>query len=245
MKCPVCQSKTNILYRETYKCSKCSHIYVNYSDNGLDYHKNEYRKNNHGIRGNNEIINGTFTDHFHNFRKNICQKRIHALEKITPKCNTLLDIGAGGGTFVNAIKNNFKTVECQEISDVCTSNLKNYGFKTYHGDFNIIDFDMSYDLVTCWHVLEHIKDIHLFVEKVSKITNKYLVLEVPIIQSKGTRTRNINDLNEDAWDGHYHYFSQLSMKNLFEKHFDIIDLQEPGIQSPALLVILKSKNYEL
>jgi hypothetical protein len=245
MECPVCNSTATSIYKKTYKCIECNHVYVDYPDDGLNYHKNEYRRNNHGTRGSHEIVNGLFTDSFHNFRKNICQARINSIEEILPECNTLLDIGAGGGTFVNAIKHNFDIVECQEISDICVNNLKNYGYKTYQGDFNTINFDISYDLVTCWHVLEHIKDIHLFVKNVSKITNKYLVLEVPLIKSKGARTRGIGDLNVNQWDGHYHYFSQHSMRKLFETHFDILDMNEPGIQSPALLILLKSKSYEL
>lgn len=242
MKCPVCNSPSLSIYKKIDKCTECNHIYVDYPDDGLNYHKNEYRRNNHGTRGSHEIVNGLFTDSFHNFRKNICQARISSIEEILPECNTLLDIGAGGGTFVNAIKHNFDIVECQEISDICVNNLKNYGYKTYHGDFNIINFNMSYDLVTCWHVLEHIKDIHLFAERVSKITNKYLVLEVPLLNSKGARSRGIKDLDEKNWDGHYHYFSKESMIKLFETYFDILDIQEPGIQSPALLVLLKIKN---
>ena len=42
MKCIICNSDTTTIVKETYKCVKCSHIYVNYLNDGLDYHKNEY-----------------------------------------------------------------------------------------------------------------------------------------------------------------------------------------------------------
>ena len=41
----------------------------------------------------------------------------------------------------------------------------------------------------------------------------YLVLEVPLLHSKGTRTRGIPPV--DRWDGQYHFFSQKSMTKLF------------------------------
>ena len=161
------------------------------------------------------------------------------IKNFIDECDSLLDIGAGGGTFVNMVKDKFSIVECQEISDICVDNLNKYGYNTYHGDFNSLSFDRTYDLVTCWQVLEHIKDLHGFVKNASKITNKYLVLEVPLLHSKGTRTRGIPSV--DRWDGHYHFFSQKSMTKLFEQHFEILDLQEPGIQIPSLSVLLKKK----
>ena len=133
------------------------------------------------------------------------------------------------------IQNQISVVECQEISDICAKNLIKYKYKTYHGDFNDIKFNRSYDLVTCWHVLEHIKDLYSFVKKCSKITNKYLVIEVPT-------NRNLKDPNKGDWDGHYHYFSKESMRYLFKEKFEIIKTITPGIQSPALLVFLKKLN---
>ena len=239
-KCVVCGSKSIVSAGgDVYECLDCSHKYVNYTGDGLNYHKNEYRNNNHGTRTTDEIDNGEFTQKFHDFRDEICKKRINLIKDFIDECDSLLDIGAGGGTFVNMIKDNFTTVECQEISDICVNNLNRYGYHTYHGDFNDLNFNRTYDLVTCWQVLEHIKDLHSFVENASKITDKYLVLEVPLLHSKGTRTRGIPPV--DRWDGHYHFFSQRSMTKLFEQHFEILDLQEPGIQIPSLSVLLKKK----
>ena len=243
--CIICGSEKWYRSSGVYKCLKCKHTYKDYKGDGLNYHKKEYRNNNHGTRTNKELKNGLFTQKFHNTRKEICEKRINVIEGFINECDSLLDIGAGGGTFVNLIKDKFSIVECQEISDICVNNLNKLGYPTYHGDFNSLNFNKTYDIVTCWHVLEHIKDVHLFVNKVSKITNKYLVLEVPLIKSKGTRVRNITKNQDKDWDGHYHYFSQESIAELFKNSFHILDLQEPGIQSPSLTVLLKSKKYNI
>ena len=133
------------------------------------------------------------------------------------------------------IKDKFSLIECQEISEICINNLNEYGFKVYEGDFNNINFEKRYDLVTCWHALEHMKDLKGFVKNVKETTEKFLVIEIPI-------DRGIPNPNTD-WDGHYHYFSKDSLKLLFKEHFDIIDIID-GVQSPSLLILLKNKDYE-
>ena len=234
--CPVCDlNRLKSIGTDVYKCDNCKHTYVDFKGDGLQYHKDEYRKNDNGTRTTDEISNGKFTEKFHNFRNDICKNRIIAIEELFKHCDTLLDIGAGGGTFVTMIKDKFSLIECQEISEICINNLNEYGFKVYEGDFNNINFEKRYDLVTCWHSLEHMKDLKGFVKNVKETTEKFLVIEIPI-------DRGIPNPNTD-WDGHYHYFSKDSLKLLFKEHFDIIDIID-GVQSPSLLILLKNKDYE-
>jgi hypothetical protein len=233
--CPVCLSERMLsVAHEAYQCDECLHTFINYKGDGLNYHKEDYRKNNFGSRVSSEINSeGEFTENFHKARETMCAKRLQKIKPLLEYCSTCLDIGAGGGTFAKKLKQNSSVdIECQEISDVCIDNLESYGFKTHKGDFCSIDFKKVYDLTTCWHVLEHIKDLNLFSKKAAQACNKYLVVEVPI-----NRTLRNPD---NGWDGHYHYFSRRSMAKLFEKNFDILEITE-GIQKPALLAVLKNK----
>ncbi len=232
MRCKVCDNSTRSIDTDIYKCNKCGHLYIHFKGDGLQYHKEEYRNCGHGTRVDNEIENGIFTDNFHDARTDICKNRSIAIDDLVFKCETLLDIGAGGGTFVNTIKDMFLEVDCQEISDICINNLQRDGFNVYSGNFNEVQFNKKYDLVTCWHVLEHIDNLHIFIEQVSKVVNKFLVIEVPI--NRSIRNPNIE------WDGHYHYFSETSLRLLFDQDFSIIKIKE-GIQRPALLAILEKK----
>tara|TARA_B100000287_G_scaffold341064_1_gene327586 strand:- start:1084 stop:1791 length:708 start_codon:yes stop_codon:yes gene_type:complete len=235
MDCRICKTKSIPLFtaNNTYKCGNCGHVYIDFKGDGLGYHKDEYRTKGHGTRVNNEINNGLFTQDFHNARKTICENRIKKIQNEIHDSNTMLDIGAGGGTFVKMLKDKIPSIECQEISEICINNLGKEGFVIYKGDFNDIKFDKKYDLVTCWHVLEHLKDLEGFVKNAINVTKKYLVIEVPI-------NRRINDPNIGNWDGHYHYFSKDSLRLLFKESFDFIRLEE-GVQSPALLAIMKKK----
>ena len=232
MECVVCASSTEQLDEGLYRCNNCKHIYVDYQGDGLTYHKEEYRTNNEGNRVKGEVSEGKFTPAFHAARKKIMTGRCDFLQDKLEGCSNLLDIGAGGGTFALHARERFSTleVECQEISDICANNLTEYGFKVHHGDINALTFTQKYDVVTCWHVLEHIKDLHSYAKNVSALVNKKLIIEVPI-------DRRLRVPGQGRWDGHYHFFTRESFRILFGEHFSEINYYN-GIQSPALLVEL-------
>ena len=251
MNCPVCQTEMVVRdekrpIKEVTKCPNCKHVYVDYPGDANEYHKHTYRVNTkHGRRGqdNEYDENLRFIEKFHDDRKHICKKRIECLrDNLDLKnCSSLLDIGAGGGTFARWVRDSldFQTITCQEISEICIKNLRMDDFLTYGGDFNKLNFnDKTFDVVTCWHTLEHIKDIQLFAEQVSKITNKYLVIEVPLDERPNMGPVKTPSL--DGWDGHHHFFSAKSMEFLFYGKFNrILVSPHKGIQAPSLQVILE------
>lgn len=234
MNCKVCNSDSNkLIQHKVYRCEDCGHTFINYTNDGIEFHKSLYRKPGHdGDRGGNEVKDGKFTPQFHKRREAICANRIKKIEHILPQCDTLLDIGAGGGTFLNMIKDIFKEVEATEVSDLCATNLVDYGYTTYHGAFNDLEIDRTYEMVTCWHVLEHIEDLEGFVEKATQVTEKYLIIEVPVNRKLRNPDRN--------FDGHFHYFSGKSLQLLFANDFDVEYIGD-GVQMPCLLMILKKK----
>lgn len=234
MNCKICNSENNVLIQyKVYKCDDCKHTFINYTDDGILYHKELYRKpGQDGTRGDNEVKDGRFTEEFHNRRKTICEKRIEKIKEYLFESESLLDIGAGGGTFLNMAKKYVLDYEATEVSDLCATNLELDGYKVHHGPFTKMDLGRKYDLVTCWHVLEHVEDLPAFLSRAVDVTEKYLVIEVPI----NRRLRN----PDKEFDGHFHYFSKESITKLFENDFNFLYLGE-GIQNPALLCILQKK----
>lgn len=228
MKCVVCNSENfKGIQHKVFKCSDCNHTYIDYDGDGIHYHKVLYRSKGYdGTRGGTEIVDGKFTPHFHQKRDDICNKRVKAIATELAEANSILDIGAGGGTFLNKVKGMVELAEGTEVSDVCNSNLTNDGFKVYHGAFTQMTIEKQYDLVTCWHVLEHIHNLKGFPKKAYDVTNRHLIIEVPI----NRRLRN----PDKNFDGHFHYFSKKSLEILFEEYFTL-DYIKDGIQRPCLL----------
>lgn len=232
--CLICGSENNsIIKHKTYKCSDCGHVFLAYSGDGILFHKELYRKgSNEGNRGSGEVINGRFTEVFHKRRNDMCNRRVDAIKEYLDESYSLLDIGAGGGTFLNKVKDKVASVEATEVSDLCVENLRLDGYTTHHGAFTQMNLDKKYDIVTSWHVVEHIENIQEFATKAAAVTEKYLIIEVPI-----NRTLRNPDVN---FDGHFHYFTKRSIEILFRDYFDIVSIKE-GIQSPALMAIMKAK----
>lgn len=233
MNCPICNQDTITVKELVYKCNHCSHIYIDYKGDGNEFHKTLYRTpGNDGIRDTNEIKDRKFTQVFHKLRTPICNKRLQKIDKYLTNISSLLDVGAGGGTFMNIIKDKVEVVEGTEVSDICIENLLDQNLTVYHGPFSDLKIEKKYDLVTCWHVLEHIQDPYKFKKKFLETTNDLVVLEVPV----GRRLKT----PVPSFDGHFHYFSKQSLELLFNDKFDILEISE-GVQSPALFCVLKKK----
>jgi len=117
-------------------------------------------------------------------RKGVLEDRKYSqidrlLDKNTP---TLLDIGCGGATFLDVCKQNGWQVEGVDPSPSASQvALESYGIKVHQGDFNKIEFDKTYDVITLWGVLEHVSDPVATINKAKTLLNKggIIAFEVP------------------------------------------------------------------
>jgi SAM-dependent methyltransferase len=245
MNCKIC--RTQITENNNIQvCHSCGHIYRNYNGDHIEYHREIYRNHNnkHQQRGDGEInSDGSINVKFHKNRSRIVFDRVQQIKPYLFSGCTILDIGSGAGTFALSLKKHSEEIECLEISDNLIRECERLGFYTYKKDFLQQSFDKRFDIVTCFHVLEHVEDATTFINKCYNICNKYVIFEVPTLKcyfGKENRTRALTNPNKGYYDGHCHYFSLESMKVLFEEKFDIISITS-GIQAPAILLIGEKK----
>ena len=82
MNCPICNGDTTTVKELVYKCNQCSHVYIDYQEDGTEFHKTLYRTpGNDGVRDTNEIKDRKFTKVFHDLRIPICNKRLQKIDK--------------------------------------------------------------------------------------------------------------------------------------------------------------------
>ena len=70
----------------------------------------------------------------------------------------------------------------------------------------------------------------------SKITKKYLIVEVPAAKYPGNGGYDRNPA--ESFNGHFHFFTEKSMTLLFKDYFSDYEVYE-AIQKPSLQIIFK------
>lgn len=161
------------------------------------------------------------------------------IEKIlrTKTNNKVLDFGAGLGIFAKMLKKDtFNTiVDCVEIDEVYSENLRKDGFVVYN-DITIINDKEQYDLIYSFNVLEHIENDVEILENLQQLltTNGKLILYVPAYQ--------ILYSNFDKKLGHKRRYSKKDLvKKIKNAGFEIIKVEYAdmlGFLSAAIFKIL-------
>jgi len=83
----------------------------------------------------------------------------------------VLDVGCGNGGFIMQLHERGYAVEGTELSDSSASRVPNDADVPMHvGD--LLDLDLphgTYDVITMWHVLEHVPDPHATVQRIADL----------------------------------------------------------------------------
>jgi 2-polyprenyl-3-methyl-5-hydroxy-6-metoxy-1,4-benzoquinol methylase len=99
---------------------------------------------------------------------------------------TLLDVGAGLGTFLRLARECGYDVFGVEPNPEAAKELQDlYGISVYNCMLEELDASVQYDVVTMWDLLEHLPDPHVAIRKVRDLLKPdgILVLEIPLRDS--------------------------------------------------------------
>ena len=180
--CPLCNANSSKEVFEIdgfsyHKCLSCNSLYTkpHLRDGVLD---SLYSDGMYQVYQDNLVKKGK------QIRKGVLEKRKYSqIDRLLDKSTlTLLDIGCGGGTFLDVCKQNGWDVQGVDPSPSASqSALENYKINVHHGDFNQIKFDKNFDVITLWGVLEHMSDPISTIKKAKELLNKdgMIVFEVP------------------------------------------------------------------
>jgi len=172
------------------------------------YYSTEYRKD----------YKNTYTPKLkHIFRAgNNALDRIKFLKTVV-KGGRLLDVGAGGGEFT------WVSGEMGFDSDGIEPNVgyssyarEEYGINIQTGELD--DVDGSYEVITMFHVMEHMPDPVKTFKKLWELLNDdgHLFIEVPNIETKDASPHNI------YFKAHIHYFSEATLISAASQYFDVV-----------------------
>lgn len=163
-------------------------------------------------------------------RKITLRQKRNLVKKATGlKSGTLLDVGSGTGAFVHVMKNGGWQVSGIE-PDAGARETALDSFQTELLDAGVF-FDLAaskFDVITLWHVLEHVHDLHGYINQLKKIVKPQgrIFIAVPNYTSKDAH------IYKEYWAAydvprHLYHFSPASMKHLMGKHGLIIEKYNP------------------
>ena len=227
-KCPVCGNENHNHWRsgidhnvskDTFnivECNKCGFRFTNPvpSENTIgNYYKSEnYISHSSTKKG---LINKVY-----HVVRNRAIKQKEQLAKRYAQNKTILDIGCGTGDFLGYCKNqNWKTKGLEPDADARSLALKNNGVETESLDALRSIEDGSYDIISMWHVLEHVYNLNDDISEYKRIlkSGAHLIVAVPNCSSHDS------DHYQEHWAAldlpiHLYHFQPKNIEDLFQKH---------------------------
>ncbi len=228
--CPVCNSPDikNVLYAkdhtvsgETFQVAECNGCTLRFTQDVPDatsispfYKSENYISHSNTSKG---LINSLYQS----VRKKTLKQKRRLIEKATGlNTGNLLDVGSGTGAFLQEMKKNGWKVTglepdadarqvAREISAVELMDISQF-YKLPAG---------TYDAITLWHVLEHVHDLHPYIQHLKNLLkeNGKIFIAVPNYTSKDA------EVYKEYWAAydvprHLYHFSPQSMKVVLEKN---------------------------
>ena len=154
---------------------------------------------------------------------NLALDRFGFLTKNNVASGKLLDVGAGGGEF---------TYVSSQLGFDSTGIEPNIGYSNYAKDQyqanvktgQLADVDGKFDVITMFHVMEHIPDPIKTFKKLYDLLNEdgFLFIEVPNIESFSQSPGNT------FFKAHIHYFSAATLIACASQYFVSADLDNSG-----------------
>lgn len=183
---------------------------------------------------------------YHMVRNHTLKSKRHLVEKESgQKKAILLDIGAGTGAFANEMHEaGWKVIGLEPDKTAKENALKNYSLQL--GDLNaIFSFKpQTVDVITMWHVLEHVHQLHEYMDAFQNILKKdgTLIIAVPNYTSFDARKY---DADWAAYDvpRHLYHFSPKGLKALVQQHGFAITAYKP-MWFDSFYVSMLSEQYK-
>jgi methionine biosynthesis protein metW len=184
----------------------------------------------------------TFIEKIYQYvKKYMLQKKINLIHKYIKNKGKILDIGAGTGDFLKIAQENGWEITGIEPERKARNRAGEKGVLLEENQEKIDD---KYDVITMWHVLEHIPDLEnqIIFLKNHLTDNGILVIAVPNYKSKDAQ------IYKQFWAAfdvprHIWHFSKKSIQLIFEeKGFNLIEIKPMPFD--AFYVSLLSEKYK-
>jgi 2-polyprenyl-3-methyl-5-hydroxy-6-metoxy-1,4-benzoquinol methylase len=142
---------------------------------------------------------------------------------LSPRAKTVLDVGSGRGWMLYYLKKYYgyaRTAGTQISKNALDFSRDKLGLEIYDKELPELSLGREvFDIITIWHVLEHLKEPEKYIEKIRDLLKNdgKLIIEVPNFDSWTRRLAGKYWLSLDL-DYHTHFFTSKSLAGLLEKY---------------------------
>ncbi len=243
---PVLTAKDYTVSGQNFAIWRCDNCSLRFTQDAPDANKiGDYYKSENYISHSN-ISKGIINRLYQVIRKKTLRQKRKLIFKLThKKSGELLDVGSGTGAFVNEMKENGWRVvglEPDPGARRIAQEVFNCELKNVHELFRLPA--NSFDVITLWHVLEHVHDLQNYLRHLKNLLRQdgRLIIAVPNYTSYDA------SVYKEYWAAydvprHLYHFSPLSMNLLIEKNeMKVIDYKPMWFDS--FYVSLLSAKYK-
>jgi 2-polyprenyl-3-methyl-5-hydroxy-6-metoxy-1,4-benzoquinol methylase len=179
----------------------------------------------------------------YHFVKSIALKnKLNLINSLQPQKGTILDIGAGTGDFLAVAKQDGWQTVGVEPSEKAKEIASSKGISFVNDTIDLPNH--SFEIVTMWHVLEHVPDLDAQIKELKRVLKPSGSLLIAVPNFKSFDAQHYKNFWA-AYDVpiHFWHFSKKAIKLLFEKEeMEIVDVLP--MKFDAFYVSLLSEKYQ-
>jgi 2-polyprenyl-3-methyl-5-hydroxy-6-metoxy-1,4-benzoquinol methylase len=248
--CPICEGSKQIpfLTCKDYTVSKESFNLVSCGDCSFRYTQNPpTEKEAYRFYQSEDYVSHSSTkkgliNRLYNFVRSITLKQKVKIIKRYSKGKNLIDIGAGTGHFLNtAQKEGYNTVGFEPGKDAAQFAKDHFGIELLPTEKLFSCEEKSADIITMWHVLEHVYPLKNYIENIHRMLKDdgTLIIAVPNCASYDAEHYKENWAAYDV-PRHLYHFRPSDVEKLFQS-LDFVVVNKLPMKFDAYYVAMLSE----
>ncbi len=218
---PVLSVKDYTVSHEHFEIWECKHCTLRFTQNIPELEEIGFYYQSENYISHSDTKEGFTNKLYHKVRQRTLIQKKQLVKGLTgKKTGSILDIGCGTGAFLNTMqKGNWKITGLEPDETARMKALKLYGLHLYNSEMIYSQPPESFDAITMWHVLEHVHDLHGYMNQIKSLLKPGGTFFVAV----PNYTCYDEDIYKEFWAGydvprHLYHFSPASMKELLSLH---------------------------